>query len=89
MGNLARSLLKAVFKLTSQLLYWAMVLLYQSLGISNSKILMPLKFSNAAGHSKLALESESLLSVGESLSLLSNLLFYPSSSSEVLRCSIS
>ena len=50
---------------------------------------MPLKFSNAAEHLKLALESELLSSVGKSLSLLSNLLFYPSSSSEVLHCSIS
>jgi len=50
---------------------------------------MPLKFSNAAGHLELALESELLSLVGESLSSLSDLPFYPSSSSEVLHCSIS
>ena len=50
---------------------------------------MPLKFGNAAEHLELALELELLLSVGESLSLLSDLPFHPSSSSEVLRCSMS
>ena len=95
-GNFARSPSNAVFRSASQLPYWATVLLYRSLGMSDGEILMPLYPGSGVGQSESV--PELLLGVSRSLAGLlvvlrltvsvSDLSFYLSKSRNILRCFI-
>ena len=89
--NLAESSSKSVFTFVSQLLYWAIMLLYVSFDISDVLILMLLWSERDAEQSKLLFsiaEIMNSLEVSNLLLSLLNMLFHLISSREVLCCFI-